>query len=139
LKSTAMNAGAARVAGRGVSVTLRGNRLVIRPDDAYRNLSDAEILTLRHHREAIKQAVRAGTTTTVRPIGWPKEDIETTVSESTTATPHEPTIDRDAELKDRNLEAWRIVHGRDKDAIERRNREATAVMLRTIGLESPYL
>jgi hypothetical protein len=39
-------------------VTLRGNRLELRPASAYKALSDAELLTLRHHREAIKQVVR---------------------------------------------------------------------------------
>jgi hypothetical protein len=39
---------------RGVKVTLRGNRLWLHPPEAYHTLTDDELLTLRHHRAAIK-------------------------------------------------------------------------------------
>ena len=48
------------LAARGVRVTLHRNRIRLHPASAYRALTDAEILTLRHHRAAIKELVRAG-------------------------------------------------------------------------------
>lgn len=48
------------LAARGVGVTLRNGRLVLHPARAYKELTDAELLTLRHHRASIKDIVRAG-------------------------------------------------------------------------------
>jgi len=48
---------------RGVGLTLRGpgtGRLWLHPAKAYYGLTDAELLILRHHREAIKDLVRSG-------------------------------------------------------------------------------
>lgn len=50
------------LAARGVTVTLRNNRIDIHPYIAFSQLSDEELLFLRHNREAIKAAVRAGFT-----------------------------------------------------------------------------
>src|SRR5689334_17174170 len=44
---------------RGVTVELRRNRVWLQPASAYHELSDEEMLTLRHHRAAIK-AVLSG-------------------------------------------------------------------------------
>lgn len=49
------------LAARGVSVTIRNNRLCLHPARAYKELTDAEVLTLRHHRAEIKDVVNAGT------------------------------------------------------------------------------
>ena len=49
---------------RGVTLELKGNRLVLRPASAYKDLSDAELLTLRHHREEIKTIVKSAIATT---------------------------------------------------------------------------
>lgn len=46
--------------------------------------------------------------------------------------------DPDAWLKAHDLEAWRVVHYNDPEEVERRNREATAVMLRG-RKDSPWL
>jgi hypothetical protein len=48
------------LAARGVTVTLRNNRIDIHPYIAFSQLSDEELLFLRHNREAIKAVVRAG-------------------------------------------------------------------------------
>lgn len=48
------------LASRGVTVTLRNNRLWLHPASAHRALSDDEVLVLRHHRHAIKDAIKAG-------------------------------------------------------------------------------
>jgi len=45
---------------RGVTLTVRNNRLSMHPPSAYSALSDEELLTLRHNREAIKAVVREG-------------------------------------------------------------------------------
>ena len=50
------------LAARGVTVTVRNNRLWLHPASAHRQLSDDEVLTLRHHRQAIKDVVREGKT-----------------------------------------------------------------------------
>lgn len=48
------------LASRGVTVTVRNNRLWLHPASAHRALSDDEVLTLRHHRQAIKDAIKNG-------------------------------------------------------------------------------
>jgi hypothetical protein len=48
-----------KLRARGVTVAVRNNRLWLCPASAYQSLSDDEILTLRHHRGAIK-AIAAG-------------------------------------------------------------------------------
>lgn len=50
----------AGLARRGVAVAVRNGRVVLHPASAYKALSDDELLVLRHHRQAIKDAVRAG-------------------------------------------------------------------------------
>lgn len=50
------------LAARGVTVTVRNNRLWLHPASAHRALTDAEVLTLRHHRSEIKALVREGKT-----------------------------------------------------------------------------
>ena len=47
--------------------------------------------------------------------------------------------DRDAWLKRHDLATWRVLHWNDKEEVERRNRDATAVMMRQAGKESPYV
>ncbi len=49
------------LAERGVTVGLRrGSRLELRPASAYKQMTDAEMIVLRHHRIAIKQLVAEG-------------------------------------------------------------------------------
>ena len=42
-------------------------------------------------------------------------------------------------LKSTRLDAWRVLHANDPEEIERRRRENTAAMYRTLGTSSPYL
>lgn len=56
--------------------------------------------------------------------------------------PHTPawiSAERDAALKVRDLAAWRLIHWHDPEERERRAQEATAVMMRMGGKESPWL
>jgi hypothetical protein len=48
------------LAARGVTVTIRNGRLCLHPAAAHKSFTDAEVLTLRHHRGEIKAAVAAG-------------------------------------------------------------------------------
>lgn len=45
---------------RGVTLSLRNNRLWLHPAKAYSELTDAEVLILRHHRQEIKTLVAFG-------------------------------------------------------------------------------
>ncbi len=48
------------LAARGVAVSIRNGRLHLIPASAYRTLTDEEVLTLRHYRDAIKERIREG-------------------------------------------------------------------------------
>jgi hypothetical protein len=130
----------AGLAARGITVTMRKNRLSLHPADAYKSLTADELLTLRDCRPAIKAAVKAGTTVTTRPIGWPREDAiddETAVEKSPctqAAVPPPPP-----QPIDRNDWRWRIIHANDPEEIERRKRETTDVMFTMVGRTSTYL
>ncbi len=52
---------------------------------------------------------------------------------------HLRLTDKDAWLKKNNLDAWRAIHYMDKEEVERRDKEATAVMFKMLGKTSPYL
>ncbi len=128
------------LAARGVSVKLRNGRLWLQPARAYRELTDDELLVLRHHRAAIKQVVREG---------WRAATSHQT--EAATIDPEpamvveqgEPQVEpchhcgqppaACAALAQNNLAVWRALHGNDPREVERRSREATAVMLHTLG------
>ncbi len=56
------SAAIARLRERGITITLRNNRLWVRPAHIYAELSEAEKTTLREHREEIKALVRADLT-----------------------------------------------------------------------------
>jgi hypothetical protein len=48
------------LAARGVTAIVTNGRLRILPSSAYKTLTDDELITLRHHRAAIKAAINAG-------------------------------------------------------------------------------
>jgi hypothetical protein len=54
-----------------------------------------------------------------------------------TSTPSAGRAERDATLKERDLETWRLLHQNDASEIERRRLENTAVMYRMLGRQSP--
>jgi len=61
------------LAARGIAVTVRGNKLVAHPASSYKDLTDAELIVLRHHRAEIKARLQAGITLEVRsaPVSTP--------------------------------------------------------------------
>lgn len=76
---------------------------------------------------------------------WATWDGEEPAVITVAPAPHTPAwlqqtaAERDAALKLRDLAAWRLIHWHDPEEVERRNREATAVMMRQGGRESPWL
>jgi hypothetical protein len=128
------------LAARGVSVSLRGNRLELHPPTAYKALTDAELITLRHHREDIKAVVRAG---------LPSEASAMPAGNAAVSTPapapvpdpicpycHQP-LTRCAQIKETRLDAWQALHYSDPEEVKRRDAEATAVMMHQIGKPLP--
>jgi hypothetical protein len=95
---------------RGITFTLTHNRLRVSP---WRKLSTDDQATLRQHREAIKQLVRAGS------------PVAASVDKSI-----DPAPDLDARLKERDLESWRVIHYNDPAEVERRRVESTSLMPR---------
>lgn len=103
------------LAARGVSVTLRNNRLWIHPGHAYKELADNELLFLRHNRKDIKTAVREGFAPDV--ASSPQPEVPTPAPLVTVAT---QTIDQDV----------LAVVNNDTTA---RDAEATKVMMKMVG------
>jgi hypothetical protein len=127
---------------RGVTVLVRNNRIWFhlhgRPSSAaFSELSDDELLFLRHNREAIKAVVRAGLPADdVAPSATQPVPPVSRAVERTAGVPREssPTV-APAPI---SPEVLRIIHGNRPEEIERRNREATAVMLHRVGKPHPW-
>ncbi len=91
----------------------------MKPSSAYGKMTDDELLTLRHHRIAIKKLVAEG--------GWQQ-----------IAPPAKTMPDnRDAQLKESNLTAWRMLHYGDVEEVERRRVENTKEMFESLRRHGP--
>ena len=114
---------------RGVGLRLRNNRLELRPAHAYKELSDQELLTLRHHRGDIKRVVRDGHFEALPspPPPTPPPAPEPEPCEHCYRSPTEC-----ADLRTTRPDIWSVLHARHPEEDERRRREATAVMMRQI-------
>jgi hypothetical protein len=122
----------AALRARGVTLTLKGNRLHLYPWDSYRRLSPDELMTLKEHRAEIKAVVRDAPTAH-------EDDASNTIGTrpvQEAGSESAPPIDLDARLKEHNPDAWRAIHANDPEEIKRRTREATAVMLKTMRFYS---
>jgi len=75
------------LAARGVAVTVRGNKLVLHPAVAYKDLTDAELLTLRHHRAEIKAVIASGQPIVPRVSAPPVSNVVSNNIEDTSPTP----------------------------------------------------
>ncbi len=114
------------LAARGVSVTVRNNRLCLHPARAYKDLTDDEVLALRHHRAAIKDVVNAGTRfDVVQPVA--------PAAERTTPAPKPCQWCRRAPCIGREHHAFAVLHALDPEEQKRRDAEATAVMMAMVG------
>jgi hypothetical protein len=113
---------------RGVTLTLRNNRLWLHPASAYKNLTDEELITLRHHRQEIKDCIAFG----VSPAPLPSEPA-----------PLDPQPEKPQPVWAPQPEIpehiARIINWNKPEERKRRDAEATAVMYRTVGKTSPYL
>jgi hypothetical protein len=101
---------------RGITLRVVRNRLRVSPWTA---LSSEHQVALREHRQAIKAIVAAAGGTMP---GLPQPAPE--------PPRPEPVIDLDAQLKARDIDTWRVIHGRDPEEIDRRRRAATEQMVR---------
>ena len=118
------------LAARGVTAGVRKNRLWLSPASAYAQLSDAERLVLRDHRQAIKQLIADGISLDVV-----HTDSADTTSASTTAAPpllercrwcgREPCIGEQHDL-------YLLLH--PLEAQKRADEYAQKVMMRMIGI-----
>src|SRR5687768_16058975 len=99
---------------RGVTVAIRNGRLALTPADAYRSLTDDEIVLLRHHRSAIKTLIASGyqcEPTIPAPIPTPEAPAIHVAPE--------PAVDPDAVLRAKHPVLWRILHHDDPTEVER--------------------
>lgn len=114
-------------------------------------LENGETLTEREHGalDVLRSAIRAEVALPPQPAPLhfhetpdgtillePGDDVDD-IDREWAAPAREPaTGDSDAELKEHDLAAWRAIHYNDADEIERRQREATDLMLNRIGKPS---
>jgi len=127
---------------RGLSFSVRNNRLRVHPKHAYKTLSDEERTFLKRNRSAIKDVVLRGLPPLAAPVAATIETDSQQHHPIQTGLPvtqivHElraarARAERDAYIKQHDPETWRVLHFNDPDEIARRNNEATAVM------NSPY-
>jgi hypothetical protein len=76
------------LAARGITTRIVNGRIRHWPASAYKSLTDAEILVLRHHRQAIKDAILTGV---VPDVALPFEVIDRRrVKPESAETPAEP-------------------------------------------------
>jgi hypothetical protein len=124
---------------RGISVSLRKNRLWLQPASAYRHLTDDQLIFLRHHRDAIKDAVRAGNVVASvdSPVSKPDEPIE----QPEQVAPSQPLCrycgNRPCVGSDHP--AYATFHWLDPIEVKKRDDYATRVMWQQLGKTSPYL
>jgi hypothetical protein len=101
------------LAARGVTFTVRDDRLRVHPPRAYRRLTQDEVMVLNVHRAAIKQRVRG-----------PVSASPTTAVEPTTCPFCYQTPARCTRLQARDLATWRSLHANDPAEVSRRDEEA---------------
>jgi hypothetical protein len=115
------------LAAHGVRVTIRNGRLSMHPASAYKALTDVELIALRHHREAIKAAVREGfqATTTHEPAPAPEQ----TAAPEAVAEPAPPPPEPDCVYCGRRCvglthPAYEVLHFGDPAEIKKREEDA---------------
>jgi hypothetical protein len=117
------------LAARGVAVSIRNGRLWLQPASAYHALSDDEVLVLRHHRQAIKDAIKAGVSLDVARV---------TPTEKPTPAPEPPcAYCGQAPCIGPEHYAYQTLHANDPVEVARRDKEATRVMMAQIRRPLP--
>ena len=125
------------LAARDVSVTVRNNRLWLHPASAHRALSDDEIITLRHHRQAIKDVVKAGipldvvrATPIAEPVTPAPEPLCTYCQQSPTEC---------AAMREHSPDVFETLHPDDPEVKARLDEAHHRLMMRTMGVPSRWL
>ena len=116
------------LAARGVTASIRKNRLCLHPASAYKTLTDSEVLTMRHARDAIKAAIVAGVSVDVVPA-------------PTRTPPAAPRVEpcphcHCAPCIGSEHHAFALLHYHDPAEVDRRRKDATAEMYATLGRSS---
>lgn len=126
------------LAARGITSRLVNGRLRHFPGAAYKLLTDDEVLTLRHHRAAIKELVKVGIPLDVVRAASTAEKVTPEPAPEPVPPPapcrycnQSPAAC--AELKVSRLDVWRTLHSLDLDEVARKNAEATALMMMQVG------
>jgi hypothetical protein len=118
------------LAARGIAVALRNGRLAYRPPSGFKQLTDDEVIFLRHHRAEIREALLAGppvqvaTSEGVAPTVAPAPEPRCPYCGRPCCGPEHP--------------AFAVMHANDPEEITRRDKAATAVMLKMVRFGSPY-
>jgi len=99
------------------------NRLRLTPATAYKELTDNELLTLRHHRDEIKAIVKE----TVDETAAPEPTAAPTAAPAPVESVPCPFCHR-APCYGSSHFAYRALHYHDPEVIKRRDAEATAEM-----------
>lgn len=112
------------LAARGVTASIRNNRLCLHPASAHKTFTDAEVLTLRHHRDEIKAVIAAG-------VSFDVVRAQTQTAPTPQALPpcpycHRPCVGREHF-------AFDLLHHDDPEEVEQRRQDATVEMMATVG------
>jgi hypothetical protein len=130
---------------RGVTVTVRNNRLWLHPASAHAALSDDEVLTLRHCRQEIKSLVRGGACraaavrapAVVEPA-TPTPDFRESPSEPRASVLEPCAYCGRSPCVGRSHHAYRALHANDPEQVSRRAEEAGVEMMAMLGLGVRY-
>lgn len=100
---------------RGITASIRNGRLFLQPSNAYKQLTDDELITLRHHRESIKTLVADGYSPAPHAARPPVPNAASTAVQARTepepACPYcHQSHARCAEMKADRYTTWRDLH-----------------------------
>ena len=126
------------IASKGITATVRKGKLMLHPGkpNPYNRLTDAETITLRHHRPEIIAAIESGHTK--RGAGPLVQATTLTTSRGATPTvvpaptPEPLCVYCGTLCVGQEHPAYRVLHWRDPQEVERRQKLATDTMLHTM-------
>ena len=121
---------------RGVTVTVRNNRLWLHPASAHAALSDDEVLTLRHCRQEIKAIVKAGLA--VRIADKPAQPASLEGADLTPVPAPQPCPYCGlAPCVGADHSAYSALHHADPEEVKKRDERATKEMMQQFGKALP--